>query len=109
MTVRSVSSTNPVFEREVAEQRARIDTIDENIVRLLASRMEGSRGIGRLKKQNNVAVLQLDRWEGVLDAAIHSGQTLGMDPEFVKDVFNAIHAASIAEQNKILENNDSKN
>lgn len=109
MTVRSVSSTNPVFEREVAEQRARIDTIDENLVRLLASRMEVSREIGRLKKENNVAVLQLDRWEGVLDAAIRSGQTLGMDQEFVKDIFNAIHAASIAEQNKILENNDSKN
>lgn len=109
MTTRDASSSNPAFERAVSEQRARIDTIDENLVRLLASRMEVSREIGRLKKQNNVAVLQLDRWEGVLDAALRSGQTLGMDPDFVRDVFNAIHAASISEQNKILENNDSKN
>ena len=109
MCTRESSSTNPAFERAVAEQRARIDTIDENLVRLLASRMEVSREIGRLKKENNVAVLQLSRWDGVLDAAIREGQTLGMDPAFVRDVFNAIHAASIAEQNSILQNNDSKN
>lgn len=106
---REATSTNPVFERAVAEQRARIDTIDENLVRLLASRMEVSREIGRLKKDNNVAVLQLSRWDGVLEAAIREGQTLGMDPDFVRDVFNAIHSASIAEQNSILQNNDSKN
>lgn len=109
LSMRDASSPNPAFERAVAEQRARIDTIDENLVRLLASRMEVSREIGRLKKENNVAVLQLERWEDVLDAALNSGQAMGMDPEFVKDVFNAIHAASIDEQNNILENNDSKN
>lgn len=106
---REAISVNPAFERAVAEQRARIDTIDENLIRLLASRMEVSREIGRLKKENNVAVLQLSRWDGVLEAALREGQTLGMDAEFVKDVFNAIHAASIAEQNTILQNNDSKN
>ena len=107
--VRDEVFSNPLFERAVAEQRARIDTIDENLVRLLASRMEVSREIGRLKKENNVAVLQLSRWDDVLDAAINEGQTLGMDPAFVRDVFNAIHSASIAEQNSILQDNDSKN
>ena len=109
LKTRSTEAPNPEFEREVAYLRSRIDTVDENLVRLLASRMEVSREIGRLKKANNVAVLQLNRWDNVLDAALESGQTLGMDAGFVRDVFNAIHAASIKEQNIILNSDDSKN
>lgn len=108
LSIRDDGSANPAFERAVSEQRARIDTIDENLVRLLASRMEVSREIGRLKKENNVAVLQLSRWDDVLESAISEGQTLGMDPDFVRDVFNAIHSASIAEQNSILHDDDGK-
>ena len=82
--------------------RARIDAVDDEIVRLLAERMEVSREIGSYKKERNIAIIQSARFEELLDAAKKLGATYGLEPEFLGRIFNIIHDASAAEQNKII-------
>ena len=57
--------------------------------------------IGKLKKANNVAVLQSKRWNEILDNMIDEGKDKGLSEEFILKVFKAIHLESITHQEKI--------
>ncbi|MDO5321478.1 MAG: bifunctional 3-deoxy-7-phosphoheptulonate synthase/chorismate mutase type II [Bacteroidia bacterium] len=82
--------------------RARIDAVDDDLVRLLAERMDISREIGNYKKERNIAIIQSARFEELLGAAKKLGATYGLDGDFLVRIFNMIHDASAAEQNKII-------
>ena len=100
LVVRDAVTMDEQFNDELRQLRAQIDVIDENLIYTLASRMKVSRAIGSLKKRNSVAIVQPGRWDAVLDKVGASAENYGLDPEFVKRVFNLIHDASVAEQNK---------
>ena len=91
------------FGRSVAAYRERMDVIDEAIIDLLGQRMELSRLIAARKKEEGVSVLQLARWDEVMERVRRLARSGGLDTEFVESVFDTIHAASIAEQNSIIE------
>ena len=109
LKLRNMSAVSSEYDSSVSVIRARIDALDESLLRTLALRMELCREIGARKKAGNVAILQPSRWDDVLRSVTGKARELGLDPDFVVDVFNSIHAASIAEQNIILEKDDSKN
>lgn len=85
-------------EHDLAELRSEIDDIDGELLQLLARRMEVSARIGDYKKRNNVAVVQMDRWKKILADHIATGEDLGLSPELVTQLFEAIHQASIQRQ-----------
>lgn len=89
--------------RDLAELRGEIDDIDGELLQLLARRMEVSAQIGEYKKRNNVTVVQLDRWKQILADHIETGHDLGLTAELIKEVFEAIHQASIERQRHIME------
>ena len=59
--------------------------------------------IGEFKKAHNIAIVQAARWDEILSDMIAKGKTYGLPEDFVTAVFTAIHEASIAAQNRILE------
>ena len=79
------------------------DLAGAELLQLLARRMEISAQIGEYKKQNNVTVVQMDRWKQVLDGLMVTGQELGLSPILINKVFEAIHQASIDRQARIME------
>ena len=101
LTFRSKQSCH--VERDLAGWRGEIDDIDAELLQLLARRMEISAQIGEYKKQNNVTVVQMDRWKQVLDGLMVTGQELGLSPILINKVFEAIHQASIDRQARIME------
>ncbi len=101
LTFRAKKSGN--VEHDLAELRGEIDDIDGEPLQLLARRMEASAQIGEYKKQNNVAVVQMDRWKKILADHIETGHDLGLDEDLVSAVFEAIHQASVERQSHILE------
>jgi len=78
--------------------RSTMDEIDEQILSLLASRMRISRQIGELKQIHSMPIIQPQRWEKVISSVMKSAETLGLDPEFIKDIYNRIHDASVSQQ-----------
>lgn len=80
------------------ELRTQIDNIDDELLQLLAKRSEISSKIGVIKKENNLTVLQLDRWNSILSKHIEKGMTLGLKEELVKEIFELIHKDSIERQ-----------
>ena len=100
LVVRDAATADESFNDQLRQLRARIDVLDENLVFTLASRMKVSRQIGNLKKENSVAILQPTRWDAVLEKVAASAEGYGIDPQFIRRIFNTIHDASVAEQNK---------
>ena len=98
LIVRDADTSDSAYKETISQLRAKIDVIDENLIHTLAQRMEISRRIGQSKRENNIAILQTGRWEAVLADVCAKGQERGLDEEFIKTVFNAIHEASIKAQ-----------
>ena len=106
LRIRSRSSENADYQKQIDHLRAQIDIIDENLLYTLKSRMAISAKIGEYKKKNNVAILQTGRWESLLAKAVENGKKNGLSEKLVTSVFNAIHEASVAAQNEILAKED---
>lgn len=102
LAVRDSSTDDKEYNENIEQLRTRIDVIDEDLVRTLAARMIISRKIGQFKKSNNIAIVQTSRWDSLLERVLKSADIYDLDREFVSAVFNAIHDASVQEQNKIL-------
>ena len=69
---------------------------------ILGERMKISDSIGKLKKKNNVAVLQNKRWNEILGKMVLDGENHGLSEEFVLKLFKAIHQESINHQEKVI-------
>jgi len=76
--------------------------VDEQLIQLLAKRMQVADKIGELKKEKNVSVLQSRRWNEILGNMVLEGSSKGLSEEFVLKMFKAIHQESINHQEKII-------
>lgn len=101
LRVREKYSEDVVYNNAIERLREEIDGIDRDIVSALARRMEISREIGKQKNENNVSIIQPSRWDEVIGRVYETGDEKGLSREFLSRVFNAIHEASVSEQNKI--------
>lgn len=88
------SSDDPVL----AALRSEIDDIDDELLQLLARRMNVASEIGEYKKQQGLTVVQMDRWKQILSEHLETGSKLGLSKELIEKVFEAIHQASIRRQ-----------
>ncbi|MGN0034029.1 MAG: chorismate mutase [Candidatus Limimorpha sp.] len=90
---------NSVTNEEYLQRlRDEIDTIDDELLALIAKRMIVSEKIGEFKKKQNMAVLQMDRWKNLLMDRIVKAGSLGLNGESVKEIFDIIHKDSIERQ-----------
>ncbi|HPW87939.1 3-deoxy-D-arabinoheptulosonate-7-phosphate synthase [Kaistella chaponensis] len=90
-----------VFDDEMGRHRTLISDLDFNLIELLSQRMKISEKIGTLKKDNNIAIFQPERWKIITEYALQKADETGMSSEFIEKVFKAIHEESIEVQNNI--------
>lgn len=102
LNLRSTSTTNPEFANKLEELRSIIDEIDEDLLRKIGHRMSIAEKIGEYKKENNVTILQLKRWEYILENRMALALPLDLSPEFTKELLQAIHKESIRKQTEIM-------
>ena len=82
--------------------RKEIDMIDDEIMNILASRMKIAREIGAYKKDNNMTILQTERWKKVLQKFIERGCQNGLSEEFITRIIKSIHDESIEQQESVM-------
>ncbi|TPE43634.1 bifunctional 3-deoxy-7-phosphoheptulonate synthase/chorismate mutase type II [Pontibacter mangrovi] len=83
--------------------RLQIDAADHDIIAALARRMALVEQIGEYKKQNNVQVLQLERWQEIFRTRADWASEAGVNPAFVEELYKLIHVESIRKQTQILD------
>jgi chorismate mutase len=84
------------------KMRQQINQLDDELLLLLGQRMKVAEKIGQYKKDNNITILQTNRWNAILERAFAKGEQLGLSKEFVTKYFDAVHMESINHQNKIM-------
>ena len=102
LKIRKETDQEAEYNANLSNLRAQIDIIDHQLIETLGKRMKVADGIGTLKKQKNVAVLQTNRWNAILGKMILEGESYGLSEEFVLKMFKAIHQESINHQEKII-------
>jgi chorismate mutase len=90
--------------RTISEIRHQFEEIDKKIVILLAKRTSLSKEIALIKKENKENIFQPEVWNLQLKRRLEENKILHMDIDFLKQIFNTIHAESVRTQNQELEN-----
>jgi len=102
LKIRKTTTEEESYQVELQNLRTQIDVADQTILDTLGKRMKVSEAIGRLKKENNVAVLQSKRWNEILGRMVLEGEERGLSEEFILRLFKAIHQESINHQEQIV-------
>jgi chorismate mutase len=90
------------FHAALDKLREQINQIDDELMQLLGQRMKIADRIGEYKKNNDVTILQTNRWNNILERAFLKGGPLGLSSEFITKYLDAVHMESINHQNKIM-------
>ena len=102
LVYRHAESNDPVFEDKLAQLRTDIDKLDDQIIKILSDRMKIVEKIGEYKRDNNVTILQVSRWDEIIHKRSNVAQALKLDKEFTVKMLELIHNESIRKQNEIM-------
>ena len=85
--------------------RKEIDEIDNKLIELLSERMKVSNKIAQIKKESNISVLQMNRWNKLLFDRMEYAKNIGVSESFIKEIFELIHKESVKLQDEIIKIN----
>lgn len=100
LKIKKVVSESEDFLNNLKNLRAKIDISDQQLLEVLSKRMKISDEIGKIKKSQNVAILQTKRWNEILGKMILKGEEQGLSEEFILKLFKAVHMESINHQKR---------
>ena len=107
LVIRKEHNTNKEFTKNLQHLRSIVDEIDEEIINWLAKRMEIIDQIGEYKRDNNITVLQLERWIEIINTRTAFAESKGINKEFIQKVCQIMHKESIRKQTEMINQPDS--
>ena len=90
------------FHQALEKLRQQINHLDDELMQILCQRMKIAEKIAVYKKENNITILQTNRWNEILNRATQQADKLGLSKEFITKYFDAVHMESISHQTKIF-------
>jgi len=78
--------------------RMQMDSVDEQLIELLASRMALARQIGELKIKEGITILQLERWREVFSTRTEWAKGRNLNVDFIQKTLEQLHKESIRVQ-----------
>jgi len=102
LTVRKSGEGNVEVKDSLAILRNEIDKIDDLLIQKVAERMQIVEKIGKYKKENGITILQVNRWDEILNKRTKYGEALKLSKEFTEKFLELIHHESIRKQTLIM-------
>jgi chorismate mutase len=90
------------FHTALEKLRQQINQLDDELLEVLSTRMKVAQKIGEYKKNNDITILQTNRWNEILNRAVAKGNKMGLSDDFITKYMDAVHMESIQQQNKIM-------
>lgn len=87
----------------IEQARDAIDSIDTQVLELLSNRMRLIEQIARCKRDNNVTVVQQQRWQRIRESRTEQGLSLGLSAEYISGLLELVHKESIKRQAEIIQ------
>jgi chorismate mutase len=106
LTLRKPEIKDKDFTDKLADLRENIDKLDDQILQKLAERMQVVQKIGEYKRDNGVTILQVNRWDQIMNKRSSFASALKLDLNFTGKLLELIHSESIRKQTEIM--NDKK-
>ena len=91
------------YHAALEKLRQQINHLDDELMQILSQRMKIAEKIGEYKKNNNITILQTNRWNEILERAFNQGAKVGLSKEFITRYFDAVHMESINHQKRVLD------
>jgi len=102
LTQRKPELKDASVKDKMAELRAQIDKIDDQIISKMAERMQVVEKIGNYKRDNNVTILQVNRWDEILHKRTSYAKALNLSTDFTEKLLELMHHESIRKQTEIM-------
>lgn len=83
--------------------RTKIDSLDDEILKLFGERFLLVREAGEIKAKHNLELVQKDRVKEVLDRVAKTGSSHGLDPSFVQNLYELIISEAHNKERKIID------
>ena len=90
------------FQHKLEELRTEVDKLDGELMQILSKRMELIDEIGEYKRENDITILQMKLWAGIIADRMSIGTHMGLDKVFLKKLLTLIHKESIQRQEDIF-------
>lgn len=108
LALRKPEISNAEVKDALSELRAKIDKIDDLLIQKAAERMQISEKIGQYKKDNGITILQVNRWDEILNKRTAYAKALKLSPEFTEKLLELLHAESIRRQTEVMNKDENK-
>jgi len=102
LALRKPEIRNAEVNDKLAELRSKIDKIDDLLIQKVAERMQIAEKIGQYKKDNNITILQVNRWDEILNKRTSYAKALKLSAEFTEKLLELLHAESIRRQTEVM-------
>lgn len=100
----------PVVASDVASEieniRIKVQSLDDRLFDLLSERMLYSDEVGKLKRENNITILQQAHWTRIINARLDQSEKYNLTKKFVRQLMDAIHQESIRHQTAVMNPNN---
>ncbi len=87
---------------EIESLRQMIDSLDAEVVDLIARRMNMVEQLAYCKNENNISIFQPKRWQEIVEQRTAQGLINGLDAAFILKLFETIHDKSIKTQFDVI-------
>jgi chorismate mutase len=102
LTLRKAEIKGTELKDILGELRNQIDKIDDLVFQKMAERMKIVEKIGNYKKENGITILQVNRWDEILNKRTAYAKALNLSTEFAEKLLELIHSESIRKQTEIM-------
>jgi chorismate mutase len=102
LKVRKAYSQRKDYLEHISLLRLEIDRVDNEILKLLARRMDKSKRIALQKMKDNISLFQPERWEEVVRSRVEDGAAYNLSEDFVLRLYQLIHEESLRVQEDVV-------
>ena len=95
LIIKSPESNDQKFDLLLENLRSQIDRLDHELLQTLKMRKDIVLQIANAKHEQNITALQLKRFQELINKRVQAGVSLGLDENFIKEIFDAIHDHSV--------------
>jgi chorismate mutase len=101
-------SNDELLQNQLTNLRTLIDELDDELIRILSKRMKLVSKIGEFKKEYGITILQIKRWNEIINDRLLKAEKLGLSKNFILNLLEVLHHESIQIQNDILNSDNTK-
>lgn len=100
--IRRQKTDDVEFNSYLEQTRKKIDEVDREIIEILAARMALVEQIGDYKRENNVSIFQIERWNEIFRTRPQWAEKMGLSKDLIQEIYKLIHVESIRKQTEVM-------